>query len=253
MKVIAALDNSLAAQPVLAAARALATMLAAEVEAVHVSNNGMRVAQGIAEAAGVELRVLPAPTAKRLAEVADEQDVRGLVLGARDTPAGRRPLGSTALTLATSLTKPVLVVPPDARIGSSLRRVLVPVEGGLSSAFAPRSILRLAEHEDLDVIVLHVREERALPAFTDQPQHEQPAWSAEFLRRYCPWGIGRVRLEVRVGRAEDVVPTVAERSNTDVIALAWAQELEAGRAPVVRTVLAHSRMPVLLVPVKVGS
>jgi nucleotide-binding universal stress UspA family protein len=252
MKVIAALDNSLAAQPVLATALALATMLDAEVEAVHVATGGGRVARAVADAAGLRLRVVPGSVVEQLTELADDDGVSAVVLGARGTPAGRRPLGGTALALATSLAKPVVIVPPDARIGTELRRVLVPVEGGLSSAFTPRAILRLAEHEELDVVVLHVHEEETLPAFTDQPQHEQRAWSAEFLRRYCPWGIGRVGFEVRVGRAEEVVPVVAEAAHADVIALAWAQELAEGRAPVVRSALARGRVPVMLVPVDVA-
>jgi nucleotide-binding universal stress UspA family protein len=253
MKVIAALDNSLAAQPVLATALAFAKMLGADVEAVHVPTDHARVARSVARAAGLELRLLPGPVVERLSEVAEDEQVAGLVLGARGTPAGRRPLGGTALALATSISKPVVVVPPDARPRDELRRVLVPVEGTRSAALTPRAIIRLAAQEELDVVVLHVREEDALPAFTDQPQHEQRAWDAEFLRRYCPWGIGRVRLELRLGRAEDVVPLVAAEEDVDVIALAWAQELAEGRAAVVRSALMRGGRPVLLVPVDVGA
>lgn len=44
--VLAALDNSLAGTPVLAAARALASLLEARVEAVHVRTNGDRTEIG---------------------------------------------------------------------------------------------------------------------------------------------------------------------------------------------------------------
>jgi hypothetical protein len=58
-----------------------------------------------------------------------------------------------------------------------------------------------------------------------------------------------VRLELRIGRAEDLVPRVAEESRSDLIALGWARELAPGRAPVVRAALERSGLPVLLVPV----
>jgi nucleotide-binding universal stress UspA family protein len=252
-KVIAALDNSLAAKPVLSTALALGSLLGAEVEALHIRSDGDRVAHDEAEAAGLELHTAAGPVVERLIEACDTDEVLGIVLGARRTPAGRSPLGSTALAVATSLAKPVVVVPPDARAQGRLRRILVPVEGGLSSSFTPRTIVRLAERAELDVVALHVREENALPAFTDQPQHEQQAWTREFLRRYCPWGVGHVHLEVRVGRAEELIPLVAEQTHVDLIALGWAQELAEGRAPVVRAALARGRVPVMLVPVAVRS
>jgi nucleotide-binding universal stress UspA family protein len=249
--VIATLDNGLAAKPVLSTALALATLLGADVEAVHVRVDGARTARSAAEAAGLELQTRSGPVVEQLLEAARSEDVLAVVVGARATPAGRRPLGSTALALASSLAKPVVVVPPDAVPTGSLRRVLVPVEGPLSTSFTPRAIVKLVEGAELEIVLLHVHQEDSLPAFTDQPQHEQPAWSAEFLRRYCPWGVDRVQLELRVGRTAELVPLVAEQARVDLIALGWAQELAAGRAPVVRRALAESRLPVLLVPVNV--
>ena len=73
----------------------------------------------------------------------------------------------------------------------------------------------------------------------------------EFLRRYCPWGIGKVRCEMRLGRREELIVAVAEEVRADIVALGWAQELEAGRAPLVRTVLTRGAVPLLLVPVHV--
>ena len=91
-----------------------------------------------------------------------------------------------------------------------------------------------------------------IPPFTDQPQHEHSAWATEFVARYCPWGVGSVQLEVRIGRAEELVPRVAAESGCDLIALGWAQELAPGRAPVVRAALERSHRPVMLVPVRVA-
>jgi nucleotide-binding universal stress UspA family protein len=251
--VIAALDNSLAASPVLATSLALARVLEASVEAVHVPVDGDRVARSAASAVHVPFRTASGPVVEQLIEIGQASNVVALVLGARGSPLGRRPLGRTALAVAVSLPKPVIVVPPTAREPRHLRRVLVPLEGKETESHTPRAIVELARGSALDVVVLHVIEEESLPLFSDQPQHEQTAVDEEFLRRYCPWGISKVRLEVRVGRCDDLVPVVAEELDADIIALGWAQELEAGRAPVVRAALAAAEIPIMLVPVHVSS
>jgi nucleotide-binding universal stress UspA family protein len=252
-KIVAAVDNSLAAKPVLASAAALAKLLDAEIEPVHVRVDGDRVARNAAEDAGLPLTTVVGPVVERLLELGRAHDVAGVVVGARGTPGSRRPLGSTALAVATALAKPVIVVPPDARPASAFRRVLVPIEGGLWTSLTPDAIVEVAAGAGLDVIVLHVLEDHLLPSFTDQPQHERPAWAHEFLRRYCPWGIETLGLETRVGRSEDVVPAVAVETEADLIALAWSQELAEGRAPVVRAALSRTRTPVMLVRVHVTS
>lgn len=246
-KVIAALDTSLAARPVLLTALALGRLLDARVEALHVPEDGDRVPRSTAAGERVPLRIEHGPVTAALTRAAEAEDVLGLVLGARGSPLSRQPLGSTALAVATSLAKPVVVVPPDTRRPGELRRVLLPLERRASHA--PRSVIALAEGTEIDFVVLHVLEEESLPLFTDQPQHEHPARMDEFLRRYCPWGIGSVRFEVRVGRSDELVPLVAEQADVDVIALGWAQELVPDRAPIVRAVLERGHVPVLLVPV----
>jgi Universal stress protein family len=247
-KVIAALDNSLAAQPVLATACALGKLFPAEVEPVHVAADGDRIARSTADAAGLPLRTLDGSTVDALLEAAGADDVEAIAIGARNTPGGRRPLGGTALAVATSLAKPVVIVPPDASPPAALRRVLVPVEG-ISPSLTPRRIVALGHDADVEVVVLHVHEEASLPAFTDQPHYELDTWEREFLSRYCPWGIGSIRIETRVGRSDELVPLVAEQAEVDLIALGWGQALAEGRAPVVRSVLATGRTPVMLVPV----
>jgi nucleotide-binding universal stress UspA family protein len=251
--VVAALDNSLAGTPVLAAARALASLLDARLEALHVRTNGDRTARNAAEAAGVPLRTLSGPVVERLLEAGEAEDVVALALGARATPAGARPLGGTAAAVATALLKPVIVVPPEARPPEAFRRVLVPLEASLSASLAPRAILELAREASVEAVALHVYEEDSLPLFTDQPQHEQEAWAREFLARYCPAGLGDVQLETRVGRTDELVPLVAEACGCDLVALGWSQELAPGRAPVVQGTLERSRLPVLLVPVRVAA
>jgi nucleotide-binding universal stress UspA family protein len=249
--VIAALDNSIASTPVLATAVALAELFNAEVTPVHVSIDGARVAENVAARAGLELKTRSGPVIDGLLEELEAEHAVALVIGARGMPGDRRPLGSTAVAIATASRKPVVIVPPDARLAASLQRALIPIEDGLSAALMPRAIIGLGEGATVDVVAVHVQEPALLPAFTDQPQHEQPAWAREFLRRYCPWGIGTIRLEIRVGNAADIIPAVAEEEAVDIIALAWAQELAEGRAPVIRAALGRARAPIMLVPVEV--
>jgi nucleotide-binding universal stress UspA family protein len=248
--VLAAVDNGLAVKPVLATAKALAEVLDARPDALHVRTNGGQTARSIAELSGVPFRTTAGPVVERLVEAGEAEDVVALVIGARGTPTGRRPLGATATAVATALAKPVVVVPPDARPPASIRRILVPLEASFPEAHAPAAIFEVADSATLDVVALHVLEADAIPFFTDQPQHEQPAWAQEFLARYCPSGLGSVRLETRVGRADELVPRVARECGCDLVALGWAQELAPGRAPVVQAALERSGMPVMLVPVR---
>jgi nucleotide-binding universal stress UspA family protein len=149
-------------------------------------------------------------------------------------------LGSTALAVVTSLRAPVVVVPPEAAVASRLSRVLVPLERRTSSSLAPRSTVELASGAQVDVIALDM-----------DGVNEDETWMREVLARYCPWGIGDVRVERRTGSREEIVPTVAEESKADVVVLGWARQLSDSRAPVVRAVLERSRIPVMLIPVSV--
>ncbi len=247
-KVIAALDNSAAARPVLATAAALARLLDAELEAVHVIEDGGTTARAVAEAAGVALRTLEGPELGRLVAACQEAEVSAVVAGTRGTPAGRRPAGHVALALIRALSKPVVVVPPQASTPPRLGRILVPLDGTRQTAAALRSTIELARAPDTEVVVLHVLGAPSLPLFSDQPQHEAEVWTREFLARFCPCP-DDVRLEVRVGLAEEAVLRVAAEVGADLIALGWSRDLSPGRAKVVRDALHRSDVPILLVPV----
>jgi nucleotide-binding universal stress UspA family protein len=130
-----------------------------------------------------------------------------------------------------------------------MRRILVPLEGTASTSLGPRRVIELASEGSLDVIVLHVLDEASLPAFTDQPQHETGAWAREFLQRYCPFGVNDVKLEMRIGQADELVPRVGQEVDADLMALGWSRSLAPDRAPVVQAVLERAHLPVLLIPV----
>jgi nucleotide-binding universal stress UspA family protein len=251
-KVLAALDSSVAGKSVLASARALAALLDSEVEALHVQIDGQRTVRSLAAAADVPLRTTRGSIVESLIEAGESPNVVALAIGARGAPTSSRPLGGTAAAVATALSKPVLVVPPDADPPQMFRRVLVPLEGSVSSSLAPRWLFELGGDAQFDVVALHIHDQESIPAFTDQPQHEVSAWTREFIQRYCPWGVGTVRLETRVGRIGELVPLVAEECGCDLIALGWSRHLSSDRAPVVRETIQRSHRPVLLVPVELA-
>jgi nucleotide-binding universal stress UspA family protein len=248
-RVLAAVDNSPGARPVLLTARAFAALLDADVYPVHVDQDDDRLAELAAEVAGRPLHRIPGPFIESLVKVGQADDVAAIVVGARRLIADPRPLGSTALTVATSVSKPVVVVPPGARIPETIRRVLLPVEGTPGSAHAPGLIAELARHGQPEIIAVHVKPELDLPAFTDQPQHEHRAWSQEFIRRYCDCPPDSLRLHTRLGRPDEQIPQVADQVDADIVVLAWSQNLNLGRARVVRAVLRRCRRPTLLMPV----
>lgn len=250
MRVLAALDNSPAGKSVLASAHALAALLGSDVSALHVRTNGHRTVTNEVASAGIPLRIATGPVVERLVEAGEAEDVAALAIGARGLQASSKPLGGRAAAVASALSKPVLIVPPDADPPPTFRRVLVPLEGSVSTSLAPRWLFELPGHAEIDVVALHIHDEASIPAFTDQPQHERSAWTREFVQRYCPWGVGTVRLETRVGRIGELVPLVAEQAGCDLIALGWSRDLSHGRAPVIHETIQRSHRPVLLVPVE---
>jgi nucleotide-binding universal stress UspA family protein len=246
--VLAGIDNSAAAGPVLTAAKAAAALLRGRATAVHVRENGMEAARAAARAAGVELVPARGPTRECLVDSARRSEVALLVLGARGTPGGQRPAGRTALDVVSAVAKPVLVVPPDARL-EHVARMLVPLDGTMASATTLASTIRFARKSRIEVIALHVHQPETLPAFEDHPHHEREAWAREFVGRYCDLPLDEVRLEVRVGSPAREVVQVARDLDVDVITLGWRRRLGSDRAAVVREALAHSPVPVLLVPI----
>jgi nucleotide-binding universal stress UspA family protein len=243
--VLAAIDNSAAARPVLATAAAVADLMHSGVEAVHVRDDGDRTATAAARAAGIPLRELSDPIPQSLVREAERRDIRVLVVGARAAPVGRHPAGHVALRVITTLHKPLVVVPPEVRLPLRLRRALVPLDGTKTTTAALAETLELVYGSSVEVVLLHVFDKLRVPRFADQPQYELDAWASEFLARHSRPGL---RLEVRAGAPGQHVLDVAEAVEADLIVLGWAQDLSPGRAEVVREVLSRSRMPVLLLP-----
>jgi nucleotide-binding universal stress UspA family protein len=247
--VLAAIDTSACAKPVLDTASRVAALFDATPRALHVRQDGSEQPGRLARAAAIELREVAGQPVPAIIEAAAHPDVAALVLGARGVHGGPQPAGSTALEVITRVAKPVVVVPPHAQPTRPFGRILVPLEGTADSSQALAETVKLATRADLEIVALHVHTPATVPAFSDQTHHETRAWEREFISRFAHTARDAATLIRRLGSAADDVVTVAHETEADLIALAWSQDLSPGHARVVRHTLARSAIPVLLVPV----
>ena len=98
--------------------------------------------------------------------------------------------------------------------------------------------------------MLHVHSPATVPAFSNHDPHATLAWEREFLSRYISTPHDRITLVRRLGVPADDIVAVAHETGPDLIVLAWSQDLTPGRARVVSETLAHTDIPVLLLPVR---
>jgi nucleotide-binding universal stress UspA family protein len=252
IKVLAALDNSAAARPVLGMAMALGRLLGAEVEAVNVTEDGVGTAEACAQRMGVPFSIISGDPAEQLAALAADDDVVALAVGARSRPIGRRPVGHLALTLADMVDKPLLLVPPDTDPPDRLHRVLIAMEGRPEKARTARRAMQLATAAGLELVVVHVDDETTIPSFSDQVAHETLAYADEFMSRYCS-GAPEARLELRVGVPANEVIAIIESEQPDMIIIGWRQDSDPNRGLTGREIVNRSPVPVLLVAVTVES
>lgn len=245
--VIAAVDNSAASRPVVATALAIAPVLGATVEAVHVVEDGDATARAVAEGAGVPLTLVKGEPVEELVALSREPEVAAVVVGARGRPGGRRPAGHLALELATHADAPVVIVPPEASPPERLQRVLVAMEGTPAKARSLKRALELAVGAGLEMVVVHVDDESTIPSFSDQIQYEAEIYAKEFLTRFVP-NAPDARLELRIGAPADEILSTMDEVEPEILAVGWPQSDDPDRGVVVRQLLEHSRIPVLLVP-----
>ncbi|HLI14424.1 MAG TPA: universal stress protein [Acidimicrobiales bacterium] len=244
--VLAALDDSPAAQPTLAAAGLLAKVLGAELRAIHVVTGAGRTVAALCERRGVELRQLEGPASELLVAALSDPEAVALVLGSRGHPAGRRPAGRTALEVIQRVEKPVLLVPPEAS-AERWERVLVPLDSTAAASRGVDEVVRRLADAGLQVLGLHVFDAKTAPRYWDASQHGAQVWSTAFLARHLPH-LG-AQLHLRTGAAGQEITQFSAEHDVDVVVLGWSRDLTEGRAATVRDVLSRSRVPVLLLPV----
>lgn len=248
--VVAAIDGGDLSSRILATAVAMAPVYGASIEAVHVSetDRGTELARQSAARAGIPLLVLRGHVLETLLARVTLPDVALIIAGSSAGSATDQALGRHARALIVAAQRPMIVVPTGAEIHSAAHRMLIPLDASSMTAAALREAVELASAADIDLVALHVHAYHALPMFNDQPQHEVPAWSAEFLRRYWPGSAPFPTLQHRVGVPASEILRAVQETGADLLVLAWSQNLSPGRARIVERALRESRTPVLLLP-----
>jgi len=243
--IIAAIDSTAAARPVLETAVRMSELTRADVEAIHVGEGPNEMLEYITRRCGVSLRVLAGQVETELLHAIGAPEVIMAVLGARATTAGRRPVGRTALQVLRFAEKPVVIVPPEALSPPPLRRLLVPLEDTARSSQAILEGLCPLVNSDVDLVVLHVFTDATLPRMLNHSERDIETLGSEFIARNLP---NAKSIEMRTGSVSARVIEVTEELGADLVFLSWSQANTSGRATVVQEVLGASGVPVVLVP-----
>ena len=244
--ILAAVDDSPAAAPVIATAVAIAPLFGAEVRAVEIADAVGRTAQAAGEAVSIPVSAVQGDPLTEISRLAADDDVVAVVLGARDRIRGPNPIGHLALALANTSPKPVIIVPPGARPPARVRRALLALKGTPHSRRPLQRAVALAADTDLEVVVVHVDDEDSMPSFTDHVQYDTEVYATEFLGRYAP-GAMNARVELRIGIPADEILHAIDEVQPDILAIGWPQSDDPTRGAAARDILNRSRIPVLLV------
>ena len=270
--ILAPLDGTSRALCALPVARTFAELEDAPVRILHVTERVVPLSE-TAHLLGVDAAALRGATLESRAgdpgdailRAAADNRARLIVLcthTAEACPEGG--IGRTAVAVLRGAPCPVVLVDPACPMaGWRLERLLVPHEGSPSVSDALRPAAALARKAGAELIVLQVADSAdgqesgsmAPPVYMDQPQHEWPAWAAEFMQRLasiCPLEDLRVRLLVRCGDPADETLRVAAEESADLIVLAWKGDWAPARAATFKAVLRDAPCPLMVMRVPVA-
>ena len=198
--------------------------------------------------------------AVEILQVAGETKLRLIVMCKHSGAERGKMLGRTAMKVLHGAPCPVVLVPPER--GATpwhLHHVLVPHDGTPTTSAALQPAAELAQHGHAELLVAHVTDIGAAPAepgslttprYVDQPQHEWPAWTSEFVKRLacvCPLGQLHVRILLAHGNPAAEILRLSERQSTDLIVLAWRGRWEAPRAATLKDILREAHCPIMMV------
>lgn len=265
--------QSLAALPV---ARRMAELAGATLHIVHAAESTLapdelreRLVLDAETLAGAVLDAVTGAPAAGIVRLAAERHSLLIVMAMHDgRPDADSGLGSVAEGVMRTAPCPVLLVPPE-RLPAAwrLEQVLLPQDGTPGTATAIGPTIHLAHRAGAELLVLHVagpamatsEETGALtvPRYMDQPQHEWPAWSREFLDRVRGMCHFPAELDLKLFLAKgepgaEILRLAAER-DADLIVLPWHGSLASDRALILKAVIRDAPCPVLVLPFKVAA
>jgi len=241
--VIAAVDGSATAGPVLAYAKAFADASAMAVRAVHVSGaDDDHEVDALARHFGVPVSVRHGNVIDALIAAINEPDVAVAVIGS-DSRLHHGGIGHVTCSIMRSGHTPLLIVPAHATTNPRLRRVLVPLDGTDVDARTVAGITRrLVQDAGTELTMIHVFDEQRMPPVANHEPHETDAWVHEFRTRYAPT---KGTLVFRVGTAAQEIAALAHEQQPDLAILAWTNH-HAPHTGVTQTMI--GQYPILLVP-----
>ncbi len=195
---------------------------------------------------------------------AAQQLPQALIVLCTHTGEHTRPdrFGSVAEAVLAGSPERVVLVPPERGEGPwSLRRVLLAHDGTPASDAAAGPAAELSLRSGADVIALHVAARQAAPPddpgslpaplYIDQPQHEWPAWTREFVERMLALGAPpsavHFNLVVAGGQPGSEIADAARERKADIVVMPWDGVWEPARHMATRVVIRTSGCPVLLV------
>jgi nucleotide-binding universal stress UspA family protein len=265
--ILVPLDGSKQALAALPVAKALGEIERAALHILHVGEHEL-AGDELRSRLGREASVLDGFTidarvgtpAVEILQVAGEIKPRMIVMCKHSGAERGKMLGRTAMKVLHDAPCPVVLVPPER--GATpwhLHHILVPHDGTPSTSAALQPAAELADRGRAELLVVHVTDIRAAPAepgslttprYVDQPQHEWPAWTSEFINRLacvCPLGHLQVRIVLAHGDTAAEILRLCKRQSTDLIVLAWRGIWEAPRAATMKDILREAHCPIMVV------
>jgi nucleotide-binding universal stress UspA family protein len=267
--VIVPLDGSLDSISVLPIARGFVELSGGVVHIVHVAEHTIavgevleRIGLGPDEIEGSVLDPRRGPPADGILRAAAECQAEFIVLSTHTAAfRGDEVIGSTALDVVRRAPCPVVLVRPEsAHSAGALRPVPAGHAGPPATSAAIRPAADLAIRADARLEILHAAGQdeepphapgsMGVPRYLDQPQHEWPAWTTEFVRRFLTESLSElahVRLALAHGEPGVEIVRHASRCDVDLIVLSWKGDFRDEHAPTVKTVLRDAPCPVMIV------
>ena len=265
--ILAPLDGSKQALAALPVAKVLGEIERATLHVLHVGEH-KTVAGELRSLLGREGPTLDGFTvdtrvgapAVEILQVAEEIKPRVIVMCKHSGAEQGKMLGRTAMKVLHDAQCPVVLVPPER--GTTpwhLHHVLVPHDGTPSTSAALQPAAELAERGRAELLVVHVTDIRTAPTeagslstprYVDQPQHEWPAWTSEFVNRLaciCPLGHLHVRMFLAHGDTALEILRLSEKQSADLIVLAWRGIWEAPRSATLKDILRKAHCPIMVV------
>jgi nucleotide-binding universal stress UspA family protein len=263
------LDGSTNATAALSVARGLAHLKGATVVLIHVGREALapdellaRMRLSAEDVRGLVIdQCTGSPADAIVREAAARHTVLIVMCGPAQPDGPLHAFGSVLGDVLRTAPCPVVLVPSiRSRYPWALRQLVLPHDGTPTSAAAIAPTADLASRAGADLVVLHVATAGAeppaesgtfvTPRYLDQPQHEWPTWSREFLERVRGLGhlanIEKIRLVLAQGEASAAILEFARRNASDLIALAWRGSLEPERAQTIRRVISDASCPVIV-------